>query len=84
MGNGIVRREIGDDIASLEATDGPKTCKLGPVVKQAGIRALRVGEEALKGSKRNTWLLVILLILQAKKDVFGVLIVLSKIIGKIL
>lgn len=59
LNGGILKKEIAGDIDALENTQGIKV-----VVKNAIIRALRLGESAGVYSKQNRMLLIVILALQ--------------------
>jgi hypothetical protein len=75
MGNGcgILSQEIARNIKELESDEARQKCSLGHVVPSALIRALRVAEGGYRVSKRNTYLLLLLLVVSVKYEGQGIL-----------
>ena len=83
MDNGIQKKEIAelmDDMDSIEAPEG--LALLVDKFKRAIKKALRLGEDAHVVSKRNTALLVLLIVLTVKIDGTGLLELILRLILK--
>jgi len=72
MQNGILKREIAEDMAALDKIEPKKDCQSVVSVMVTAIkRSLRVAETAYGVSKQIRWMLAILIILSVKQDVWS-------------
>lgn len=78
MNDAILSREVSADIKKLEEVK-ETDCDLGKIVPGALIRALRLGEAGYFAAKRNYYMLVVLLLLTVKADVWSVIKLLAKL-----
>ena len=78
--NGILKREVGEDIDKLAGVEIPPKCELAKIVPGALTRALRMGEAAYTSARRNFWLLVLLVVLTLKDDALALVSVVLKVI----
>ena len=79
MGNGIVKREIAEDMKALDGIEAPPKCAgMVKILTIAIKRALRVAEMAYSKSNRIEVMLGLLLVLVAKNDVWRVIMWLAK------
>ena len=84
MGRGctILQKEVAEDLRALEKTQSPETCGFAAVVRNALKRALRLGEAAHICSRRNTYLLLLLLVLTIKVQGIGAIELILKLLVK--
>lgn len=83
MANGeILTREVGDDIERLNAAATPRGCELGPAVRVALIRALRMAEVSYRVNTRNTILLLVLIAFSVKVQGTGLIELVLKLLAR--
>ena len=71
MGNGLVKREIAEDMKALDGISAPAKCEgMVKVMTTAIKRALRVAEMAYSKAYRTEFMLGLLIVLVAKDDVW--------------
>ena len=70
MANGIVSRDVADDIGAIDGLEPSEGCQhIVEALGRGAKRGMRLGESACKVAKQNRIMLAILLILTVKADV---------------
>jgi hypothetical protein len=82
MPNGIMKKEIAEDINAIDKLEAPEDAcaNVINVFKTALKRALRIGEEAYNASKQIKWMLAFLIVITVKNDVWNLITWLAKVV----